>query len=136
MGRVKVSASVIGTNGTRVFTFLVDTGSTFVGLPKEDIEALGLPIVPGEPRKIQTATGIIEQRAYGSSIRLDGETTAALVTETPVPLIGYEVLENLKLKVNPVTEELEKAGEDEHMPPYFPYGFLLDDDMDAEEGDC
>ena len=101
MGRVTVSASVIGNNGTRAFTFLVDTGSTWVGLPKEDIEALGLPLVPGEPRRIQTATGIIEQYAYGSSIRLNGEMTAALVTETPVPLIGYEVLENLKLKGEP-----------------------------------
>ena len=135
MGRVTVRASVIGADGTRVFTFLVDTGSTWVGLPKSDIEALGLPLIPGEPRRIQTATGVIEQYAYGSSIRLNGEMTAALVTETPVPLIGYEVLENLKLKVNPVTEELEKAGDDEHMPPYFPYTFLVDDDTDAEEGD-
>ena len=136
MGRVTVRASVIGNSGTRVFTFLVDTGSTWVGLPKEDIEALGLPTVPGEPRRIQTATGIIEQYAYGSSIRLDGETTAALVAETRVPLIGYGVLENLKLKVNPVTEELERAGEDEHMPPYLPFAFLVDDDTDAEEGVC
>lgn len=135
MGRVTVRASVIGNTGTRLFTFLVDTGSTFVGLPIEDIEALGLPKAPGEPRRIQTAVGIIEQHAYASSVRLDGETTFALVTEAPVPLIGYEVLENLKLKVNPVTEELERAGEDEHMPPYFPYAFLVTDDDEMEQGE-
>ena len=36
--------------------------------------------------------------------------------------------------MNPVTEELEKAGEDEHMPPYFPYAFLVDDDADRGRG--
>lgn len=127
-------ASAIGTTGTRLFTFLVDTGSTYVGLPKADIEALGLPVVPGGPRKVRTATGIIEQHTYSTEIRLDGERTAALVMEAPIPLIGYELLENLKLKVNPVTEELEKAGEDEHMPPYLPFGLLLEDETDAEGG--
>ena len=138
MGRVTVRASAIGNTGTRLFTFLVDTGSTYVGLPQADIEKLGLPVVPGGPRKVQTATGIIEQHTYSAAVRLDGRVTPALVTEAPIPLIGYEILENLKMKVNPVTEELERAAEDEHMPPYLPFGLLLDDDetdANAEEGD-
>ena len=65
-----------------------------------------------------TDAGVVEKSIYGASIRLDGEITPALVMEAPVPLIGYEVLENLRMKVNPVTRKLEKAPPDEHMPPY------------------
>ena len=126
MGRTVVQALAIGPNGTRWFDFLVDTGSTFVGLPIKDIEALGLPIVPGGRYEVMTATGVIEQDTYSSGIELDGNATPALVAESPVPLIGVEVLERLRMKVNPVTQELEKAGEDEHMPPYMPLRLVID----------
>jgi predicted aspartyl protease len=113
MGRTTVEAFAIGPNGTRRFEFLVDTGSTFAGLPIEDIEALGLPMVHGGRRKVMTATGVIEQETYSGAIRLNGEVTPALVSEAPVPLIGVEVLQLLGMKVNPVTHKLEKPGEDE-----------------------
>ena len=118
MGRTTVEAFAIGPNGTRGFEFLVDTGSTFVGLPIEDIEALGLPMVHGGRRQVMTALGMTEQETYTTAIRLEGDTAPAFAMESPVPLIGFEVLENLRMKVNPVTQMLEKAGEDEHMPPY------------------
>ena len=119
MGRTTVHALAIGQNGTRWFDFLIDTGSTFVGLPREDIEALGLPRVPGGRHEVMTATGVIEQDTYTSGIQIDCNTTPALVSESPVPLIGVEVLERLRMKVNPVTQKLEEAGEDD-MPPYMP----------------
>ena len=118
MGRITVQALAIGENGTRSFSFLVDTGSTYVGLPTDDIEALGLPLIPGGQRRTITDAGVVEKSTYGASIRLEGDTTAALVMESPIPLIGYEVLENLRMKVNPITRKLEKAPPDEHMPPY------------------
>ncbi len=108
-----VHALAIGPNGTRWFDFLVDTGLTYVGLPREDIESLRLPVIHGGRRKILTATGVIEQDTYSGAIRLNGEATPALISESPIPLIGVEVLELLGLKVNPVTQELEKAGEDD-----------------------
>ena len=116
MGRTTVEAYAIGSNGTRRFDFLVDTGSTFVGLPLDDIEALGLPMIPGGRRKVMTATGVIEQDTYSGAIELEEYGTAALVSECPIPLIGVEVLERLGMKVNPVTQKLEKAGEDEDVP--------------------
>ena len=125
MGRTMVEAYAIGSNGTRRFDFLVDAGSTYVGLPLDDIEALGLPMIPGGRRRVMTTLGVIEQDTYGASIRLESDTTSALVMESPVPLIGYEVLENLRMKVNPVTQDLEKASEDEHMPPYMPFRLVL-----------
>ena len=65
-----------------------------------------------------TALGMTEQETYTTAIRLEGDAAPAFAMESPVPLIGFEVLENLRMKVNPVTQMLEKAGEDEHMPPY------------------
>ena len=116
MGRTTVEAFAIGPNGTRSLEFLVDTGSTLVGLPPEDIEALGLPMIHGGRRKVLTATGVIEQETYSGAIELEEYGTAALVSVCPAPLIGVEVLERLGMKVNPVTHELEKAGEDEDVP--------------------
>ena len=115
MDKITIQATAIGENGTRSFTFLVEFGSTYVGLPLADIESLGLPIIPG----------VVEQNAYGASIRLDPDIAPAIVTESPVPTIGWGVLENLRMKVNPITQELEKAPPDEHMPPYMRIGNLV-----------
>ena len=118
MGKVVARASVVGPNGTRLFNFLVDTGSTFVGLPMADIEALGLPIVHDGRHETRTAAGVIEQDAYVGGVRIEGNTTPAFVSEAPIPLLGYEVLEKLRYKVNPVTHEIEKVPDDEIAPPY------------------
>ena len=118
MGRTKVEAFVTGENGVRRFEFLVDTGSTFVGLPLDDIEALGLPKIPGGALRMITALGVIENETYAAGVRIGDDRTAATVVVTPIPLIGYEVLENLRMKVNPITQQLEKAPEDEIMPPF------------------
>ena len=118
MGRTTVEAFVTGERGTRCFNFLVDTGSTFVGLPLEEIEALGLPKIPGGALRVITALGVTENEAYGAGVRIGDDRTAATVVVTPIPLIGYEVLENLRMKVIPVTQQLEKAPEEELMPPY------------------
>ena len=42
MGRTEVLARIIGERETREYTFLVDTGATYLALPAEEIEALGL----------------------------------------------------------------------------------------------
>ncbi len=118
MGRTTVEALAIGPNGARRYDFLVDIGSTYVGLPDEEIAALGLPVVPGGRHKVITAMGVTERECYGVGMQIGKDSAPAIVIICPVPVIGYEVLENLKMKVNPVTQSLEKAAEGEHMPPY------------------
>ena len=118
MGKTMAQAFASGPNGTRGFSFLIDTGSTYVGLPLDDIEALGLPLVHGGRYKVMTAVGIVEQDAYVASIRLESDITPAFVMESPVPIIGWEVLEKLRMKVNPVTQKLEKVPDDELAPPF------------------
>ena len=61
-----VRASAVGPNGARLFDFSVDTGSTFVGLPMADIEALGLPMVH-DGRHIHLS-GLTSCRAFAFSI--------------------------------------------------------------------
>jgi len=118
MGRTEIQATVQGPNGTRRFTFLVDTGSTFLGLPMSDIEALGLPMIVGSRHRVMTAAAIIEEDSFSGAVRIGDEQMPAIVTEAPIPLIGYEILENMKFRVNPVSQELERVSDDKASPPF------------------
>ena len=117
MGRTEVQAKVIGEKETREYTFLIDTGATYLSLPAEEIEALGLRRGVGRLR-LMSATGIVEVSTYFADGELMGEAFSAILVPAPIPLIGYELLENLRFRVNPVTEELAKVTEDEVQPPY------------------
>ena len=117
MGLTTVEAYVTGENGIREFEFLVDTGSTYVGLPAEDIEALGLPKIPGGVHRLMTAMGIMEGETYAAGVRIGDDRAPATVVISPVPLIGFELLQSLRMKVNPVTHQLEKIPEGEGFPP-------------------
>ena len=118
MGRTVVAATLIGEKEAREYEFLVDTGATHVGLPPEEINELGLtPIRRGRVR-VLTATGVVEQDTYSAHGKVRGRGFAATVTEAPVPIIGHELLESVRLKVNPVTQRLEEVADEELAPPY------------------
>ena len=117
MGKTMVEAFVTGESGIRRFDFLVDTGSSFMGLPLEDIEALGLPKVPEGRYRLITAMGIMESDSYAANVRIGEDRAPALVIVSPVPIIGYALLQHLRMRVNTVTEKLEKVPEDEEVIP-------------------
>ena len=118
MGRTEVNAVIIGPQAEREFTFLVDTGSTLVGLPEADIEDLRLSPIPAGRVRVRTATGVVERQTFYALGRLEDQGFAATIISSPIPLIGYELLENMRLRVNPVTQTLEKVGDEEMGPPY------------------
>ncbi len=124
MGRTLVEAIISGPSDTRRYSFLVDTGSALMGLPMEEIEALGLLKVPDGQTRFLTATGIVELDAYTITGRVlverpRGNGFTAMVAPAPIPLIGYERLQNMRLRVNPVTEQLEDVPDDViNHPPY------------------
>ena len=119
MGRTTVEAVVTGENGVRRFEFLVDTGSNFMGLPLEDIEALGLPKIPDGRYRLITGLGVMESDTYSASVRIGDDRAPAAVIVSALPLIGYKLLQSLRMKVNPVTQKLEKVSEeDEVFPPF------------------
>ena len=117
MGRTEVQAKIIGERETREYTFLVDTGATYLTLPAEEIEALGLQRGRGRLR-LMSATGIVEVNTYFVDGELMGQEFGAILVPASRPLIGYELLENLRFRVNPVTGEIEEVPEDEAHPPY------------------
>ena len=118
MGRTYATATIIGDNDSREYEFLVDTGSSLIGLPQAEIDGMGLTPVPNGTLEVLTATGIVERQAYWALGTIDGRGFGAMITEAPVALIGYDLLENLRYKVNPVTGSLERLGPDELGPPY------------------
>jgi predicted aspartyl protease len=117
MGRTEVRAKIIGDKETGEYTFLVDTGATYLALPLEEIEALGLRQGRGRLR-LMSATGMVEVSTYFADGELRGEEFSAILVPASTPLIGYELLENLRFRVNPVTRQIEKVPEDEVHPPY------------------
>jgi len=117
VGRTQVQAKVIGDRETREYSFLVDTGATYLALPVDEIEALGLRQGQGKLR-LMSATGVVNVDTYFADGELMGEPFSAILVPASIPLIGYELLENLRYRVNPVTGELEKVPEDEVHSPY------------------
>ena len=124
MGRTYVEAIIFGPADSRRYSFFVDTGAALMGLPLEEIEALGLLKVPDGQMRFLTATGVVEMETYSITGRVlverpRGNGFTAMVAPAPIPLIGYERLQNMRLRVNPVTEQLEDVPDDvmDH-PPY------------------
>jgi len=118
MGRTFVEATLIGQRASKEYRFLVDTGSTLMGLPSEEIAELGLTLIPAGKRRVLTPAGVVEEDTYLALGRFEGRGFAATVLPSPIPLIGYEILENMRFRVNPVTEQLERVPDNEPWPPY------------------
>jgi predicted aspartyl protease len=117
MGVTQVQGKVIGETETREYTFLVDTGATYLGLPQEEVEALGLRQGRGRIR-LMSATGIVEVNTYYADGELKGQGFSSILVPASTPLIGYELLENLRFRVNPVTGQLETVPDEEVHPPF------------------
>ena len=117
MGVTQVQATVIGENEDREYTFMVDTGATYVALPGEEIEALGLRSTGGTVR-LMSATGLVDVETYLAVVELRGQRYGGMVVPSVSPLLGHEVLQQLRFKVNPVTYDIEKIPDDEYHPPF------------------
>ena len=122
MGRTFATATIIGAAETREYEFWVETGATHIGLPQEELDELDLSPIPNGVISVRTANGIIEQQSYWALGEIDGRGFGATVTQAPIPLIGYHLLQTMRYRVNPVTESLERLPEDEFGPPYLLLG--------------
>jgi predicted aspartyl protease len=118
MGRTFVTCTITGPKAIKDYEFLVDTGASLMGLPMGEIEELGLAPLPNGRRRFVTATGAIELDTYTitGSVRSIGFST--MVIPAPIPLMGYEMLQSMRLRVNPVSETLEEVPDDEIHPPF------------------
>ena len=112
MGVTYAKGSIIGQSGIREYDFLVDTGSTWLGLPQANITALGL--IPGEMAEIETPTSIIRRNSYQATGMLEGLAFEARVVPANRPIVGYELLQELGFVVDLVSERIALRTEWEH----------------------
>ena len=89
-----------------------------MGLPVEEIEALGLETVIDGKRTFLTAAGRTQMDTCHIGGQIRGKGFGAMVAPAPILLVGYEMLQNMEMKVNPVTEQIEDAPKDHLGPPY------------------
>ena len=116
-GLTEAKAIIIGGNETKGYNFVVDTGVTYLGLPLEEIESLGLQPSTGIIR-VMTVTGVVELDSYHADGELMGQDFGAILVPAHTPLLGYQLLQNMRFKVNPTTHEIEKVPDDEWHPPF------------------
>jgi predicted aspartyl protease len=117
VGLTEVQATIIGGIETKDYPFVVDTGAIYLGLPIEEIDTLGLQRNSGIIR-VMTVPGVVEMDSYFAIGELNGERFGAMLIPTAEPLLGYELLQNLRYRVNPVTHEIERVPDNERHPPY------------------
>jgi predicted aspartyl protease len=93
---------------------LVDTGATFLSLPRRLIQQLGLQRF--RTRRLRTAAGVTEAGMYGAvQLTVQGRDCPIEVSELPDDcpvLIGQIPLESLDFVVDPVNQRI--IGNPEH----------------------
>jgi clan AA aspartic protease len=108
MGLFRVAAQLTGPTGrSEVVDVLVDTGATFLVIPRDLADRLELHATRTCP--IETAGGREEVWPLAEvRIRLDGHevTTPCLIAAQGVPLLGAVALESLLLAADPVARRL------------------------------
>lgn len=111
MGETRVRVKLYGTRGSKEIEALVDTGATFTKVQESVAQEIGMDLK--YDTTIEMADRRLVQRKLGlAEVEFDGIRRPVLVTVSPdteEPLIGYTTLENLELKVDPVTRKLEKT---------------------------
>ena len=109
MGHIYAEVKFEGSKGIKSQRTLVDTGATYITLPPEFAEEIGIVKAPQKIR-LKLANGVEVETEVGIVIievkerRIPATVVILLGSE---PLLGVEALEALGLKPNPKTGELE-----------------------------
>jgi predicted aspartyl protease len=103
---------LIGTNAHHeIQNLLVDRGATFTVLPHELLEKVGAAKVPTRT-KLELGDGrSVDAEVYAVVMMVEDRegATLAVTFEGAKPVLGVRSLEDLGLKVNPVSGSLEAA---------------------------
>jgi predicted aspartyl protease len=109
---VYTKVRLIGANAHHeIDNLLVDTGATFTVLPRELLEKVGAAKVPTKT-KLELGDGrSVEAEVYAVVIMIEDRegATLAVTFEGAKAVLGVRSLEDLGLKVNPVSSSLEAA---------------------------
>jgi len=111
MGETRAKVKLYGIRGSKEFEAIVDTGATFTKVQESIAKEIGMDLK--YDTTIELADRRLVQRKLGlAEIEFNGIRRPVLIAVSPdteEPLIGYTTLENLELRVNPVTQKLEKT---------------------------
>ena len=111
MGETRVSLRLVGPKGDAEIEMLVDTGSTLTKIPKSVATKIG--IAARYKAEVELADGrVVERDESEAIVEFNGmKRTIPLLLggEGEEPLLGLTTLEIFRLKVNPVTQNLEPA---------------------------
>ncbi len=117
MGLTEVQAKIFGESAEREYTFIVDTAAMYMALPLVEIEALGLRPT-GATVRLMSATGLVDVETYFATAELRGQMFGGIAVPSSSFLLGYQLLQNMRFRVNPVTHDIEKVPDDEIHPPF------------------
>jgi len=111
LGETRVKGRLYGPLGESEIEMLVDTGATLTTLPEHTARDLGIAVE--EVVNVKLADGTVRQFGMGE-VRLElrnlRKTVGVLIVPgIEEPLLGLTALELFRLKVNPVTRELEPS---------------------------
>jgi clan AA aspartic protease len=111
MGETRVMVKLRGPLAAADIDMLVDTGATLTKVPRSIAKQVGI-----KGRRlvdVELADGrILEREASECELEFNGQTWTVPILiggENDRPLLGLTALETFRLKVNPVTRELEPA---------------------------
>ena len=111
LGETRVQVTLEGPAGSADLEMLVDTGATITTVPQGVARRIGVRVEEVVDAKL--ADGTVRQFGMGEArLRLRGLTKTIGVLVVPdgeESLLGLTALELFRLKVNPVTRELEPA---------------------------
>ena len=111
MGETRAVVKVYGPLGSADVEMLADTGSTLTKIDESTAERLG--IEPTGSAVVELADGTDRERGLAEAmVEIMGERSTVRILIGPdgeEPLLGLTTLESLRLKVNPITRQLEPA---------------------------
>lgn len=115
----EVPARIYGKDGVaaREYVFAIDTRSNYLSLPLPEIEALGLRKCGGK-MKVEREDGVFAVETYFAEGEFRGEIFGAIAVAAAIPMLGYNLLQNLRFRLNPATGEIEKVPDGVPHPPY------------------
>jgi len=111
MGETRVRVKLYGIRGWKEIEALVDTGATFTKVQESVAREIGVDLKYDTTVEMEDKR-LVQRKLGLAEIEFDWIRRPVLVAVSPdteEPLIGYTTLENLELKVNPVTRKLEKT---------------------------
>jgi len=108
LGETIAEIRVTGPKGSKVIRAVVDTGATNAVIDEELARELGMVTMGGD--EVTLADGSVDKVGVGSAqVEIHGITRIVPVYIYKETLVGLTTLEAAGLRVNPVSETLEKV---------------------------